>query len=1260
MKTIYSPLLSWALLMVMFILTTSEAYASHAQGSDLTYQCLGGNQYRFTLKFYRDCSGVNAPNTVTVNARSTTCNQNFNITLNQIANTGQEVTPVCPNVTTTCTNGNINGVREYIYQGISNNIIPCTDWVFSFSLCCRNNAITNIQNPGGQNIYIQATLDNLNFPCNNSPTFTNRPVPYFSINQPNCFNHGASDPDGDFLVYSLVTPMTGPTTTVTYNPPYSATQPLASNPPVSFNAQTGDICMTPTMQQVTVMAVKVEEYRNNQLVGSVMRDIQIQTLVSNNNNPSLNGINGTGQFSANVCANTPFTFFTNSFDPDQNQNLTITWNNAIPNATLNVGPGNNPTATFSWTPTSAQISPNPYCFTITVTDNNCPLTGSQTYAFCLYVGGFTVSATGTNANCGAHNGTATATVTGGIGPFTYQWSPSGGNNAQANGLAAGTYTVVVTDATGCTGSATVTILNNGMPGNVQTSFTQPSCTGGSNGTATANPNGQPPFTYLWSTGATTATATGLSAGTYTVTITNGAGCTTSTTITVTNPPVFTATSSQTDVSCFGGNNGSATSTPSTGSGPYTYAWSNGQTTQTASGLSAGNYFVTVTNASGCTATLNVLINQPPQLQINLVASNNATCFGDTSGSATVQVTGGSPPYQYLWNTNPPQIYQTAANLGAGTYQVTVTDAKNCTITLSATITQPPQITAAFSSTQPSCFGGNNGNATVNASGGTPPFTYSWNTTPQQTTQTATGLSAGSYQVIITDIYGCSSMANVTLSQPSPVVSQISGVGNVSCAGGNNGWATGNGAGGNGPYTYSWNTSPVQTGNSATGLSAGVYTLTVTDANGCAAVTTVTINGPQPLSMVATANDTICPGQSVTISANASGGNGGYQYTWSQGLGNGQSHMVSPTSTTTYQVVVTDAQGCTGAAASVTIYVYQLSPLNLHVSNTGNICAGAVSSVSSTTHGFTGPVTYSWSHNLGTGPGPINVNPSSTTTYTITVTNQCGQSATATTTVTVYQVPQISLSPKAGTGCDRVSVFFSDAASNATGCTFSWNFGDGYTSTQPNPVHNFTQTGTYNVTVTIVSPFGCSTTSNTTVQVVVNVSPTAAFTADPFKASQLAPTIRFFDQSLNADTWFWDFGDGNTSGLRNPSHTYAQKGEYTVTLITSNQAGCWDTVTHKVEIEPEFTFYIPNAFTPNGDNHNDIFMGKGNEISEFQMEIFDRWGMMIFKSTSLEQGWDGRVQGGADIAQQDVYVYKIVLRDFSMRQHFYTGHVSLIK
>ncbi len=1189
MRNIYTH--GWKILVVLiiaFIQTNTEAYASHAQGGDLTYTCLGGNQYRLRLAFYRDCSGVNAPSNVTIDISSASCSQSLQVTLNPIAGTGQDVTPICPNMLTVCNGGNNPGVQEWIYEG--NVLLPqaCTDWVFAFTLCCRNAAINTIVNPGGQNIYIESHLNNVDAPCNSSPTFSNIPVPFICSGQSYCFNHGAVDPDGDSLSYTLITPQTGPTTTVTYIAPYSASQPLLSSPAVTFNNSTGDICMNSTQIVVTVMAVRVDEWRNEVWIGSVVRDIQIHTINCTNNLPTITGINGGNTYSASVCAGNSLSFYINSSDPDAGDNLTLTWNAAITGATFTTTGGPNPTGTFTWTPNAANISNTPYCFTLTVTDDACPYTGTQTFAFCITVTGFGLNISSLGTNCGASNGSASVSVLGGNGPYTYVWSPSGGNTANANGLTAGNYSVNVTDATGCISTASAVVTQGPSNANVNATVV--------------------------------------------------------------------------DVQCFGGSNGSATLTVNGGQGPYTYLWSNNATTSSINGMQAGTYSVTVVTASGCVSTLTVTITQPASpLSAPASVVGNVSCFGGNNGASTVNASGGTGPYVYSWNSSPAQSTATATSLTAGLYSVIVTDANGCVSSGTVNITQPQMLSGNTNATSVTCNGGTNGSAQVTLAGGTPPYNTSWNTTPTQYGNNAVNLMAGNYTATVVDANGCiiAPLANIT--QPAPLSAGIATSQNVSCNGGNNGSASVNANGGTAPYNYSWNTNPSQYNASAVGIIAGNYTVTITDANGCATVSTVSITQPTPLTIIAFAGDTVCPGQAAIVAAGAAGGTGPYNYNWNNSLGNNSTHTVFPMSSTNYVVFVTDANGCISPTTNILIDVYELTSTDLTMSINPAMCAGGTATISASVTGNAGSLNWVWANQSWTNGGPFTVQPTSTTTYQVTVSNQCGMTVSNNTTVVVNPIPVITLLPQISSGCDRVPMSFIDNDPNNTGDFYAWNFGDNATGTGNNISHNYTGSGTYTVTVTLTSPFGCVGTGNTTANVTVYASPQANFTTSDNTMSELEPTFQFSnDCSLNTIGWQWDFGDNTTDNIPSPTHTYAQKGTYNVRLIATSVGGCVDTTEMPVMVEPEFTFYVPNAFTPNGDGKNDVFLAYGEEINSFSMMVFDRWGNLIFTSTDINTGWDGRAKGGSDIAQQDTYVYKILVIDFRGHSHRLTGGFSLLK
>lgn len=380
--------------------------ASHIAGCDLSYTCIGGNDYLITLTFYRDCSGISEPTSVTINFTSS-CG-NFSTVLNKIAPTqGVEVTPVCPGQATYCSGGTLYGLTKFVYQG-QVTLTPCANWMMSYTLCCRNPSNT-IQSPTSADMFIPATLNNLAAPCNSSPTFSNPPATIICNGQQFCFNHGAIDPDGDSLVYSMVTPYDdGPGTStpnVIYLGGYTAQQPLPSSPPVTIDPNTGDICMTPTANLTTVFAVLVEEWRTINgvptLIGSVLRDMQLTVITCNNLLPTASGINPSATsynpndtiYAINVCLGDTVQFNVYAHDNDTPQdNLTLSWNNGISDGTWTVTGNNTPSATgtFFWIPNSSYISNVPYCFTVTVRDDNCPYVGQQVFSYCMTIMGIEV------------------------------------------------------------------------------------------------------------------------------------------------------------------------------------------------------------------------------------------------------------------------------------------------------------------------------------------------------------------------------------------------------------------------------------------------------------------------------------------------------------------------------------------------------------------------------------------------------------------------------------------------------------------------------------------------------------------------------------------------------------------------------------------------------------------------------------------------------------------------------------------------------
>jgi len=446
-----------------------------------------------------------------------------------------------------------------------------------------------------------------------------------------------------------------------------------------------------------------------------------------------------------------------------------------------------------------------------------------------------LTTTTTPANCSVNNGTATVNPSGGTPPYTYTWNTTPAQiTPTATGLAPGTYSVMVADNSGCF-FTTTTVTVTGGGGFTSTISSTPSVCSSANATATVTPTGgTTPYTYQWSpAGGANAVATGLAAGNYSVLVTDASGCTGSYTVAVSVIGGFTLNTSSSPALCFAAANGTATATPTGGTAPFTYQWSpGGGANAVATGLAVGTYSVLVTDVNGCTQTQTVAITQPTAVNVSIIDTTNVSCIGNTDGSATAAGSGGTGNLTYSWNTTPAQTNAIASNLAAGNYVVTIKDSNGCTSSQSVTITGPAAVNGNIvSSINVSCFGGKDGSATANATGGTGVITYSWNTTPPQTGAVATNLSPGNYSVTMQDANGCSATQTVLITQPTALAASTSSL-PASC-GLKDGSATVTPTGGTLPYTYLWLINPsVQLTSTATGLGPGTYSVVITDANGC--------------------------------------------------------------------------------------------------------------------------------------------------------------------------------------------------------------------------------------------------------------------------------------------------------------------------------------------------------------------------------------------------------------------------------------------
>jgi gliding motility-associated-like protein len=671
----------------------------------------------------------------------------------------------------------------------------------------------------------------------------------------------------------------------------------------------------------------------------------------------------------------------------------------------------------------------------------------------------------------------------------------------------------------------------------------------------------------------------------------------------------------------------------------------------------------------------------PTLTITTSNVVHVACFGGTTGGFTVTTTGGTSPYDYTLMLGATTVAtylnvagsQNFTGLPAGTYTLNVLDDANCPGTITITINQPTQLVPGNPVVTDASCGASNGSVTISASGGTPGYTYNWNSTPPQSGPTASNLPAGSYIVTITDNNGCSTTAQATVNNQGAPTVTVTGT-DAHC-GNSDGGATTTVTGGTAPYTYSWDSNPVQTGPDLINVPGGTYSVTVTDNNGCAAVGTVTINDTPAPTVTVTGTDATCGNNDGSAIATAAGGTAPYTYTW-----NSNPVQTGPNLTNVfggnYTVTVTDDNGCTATAS---VIINNIGGPTLTTSTTPALCGQATGTATVNASGGSGTYTYSWDSN------PVQTSQTATGlppgTYNIEVNDGfCSAFASVTVSDSVVVI-QVNISNIVDAMCGNPTGSATAVPSNGTSpYTYAWSTnppqtgdvlqnvnGGTYTVTvtdanscsgtasvtigdTPGPTLSVTSTdencdqcngtatvtmngasgmqtylwsngqttasltglcsGTYTVTV---NDGGCIATASVTIQ--NTPGPVADFNVHPTTIILGEGAITFTDNSSgNVVTWDWDFGDGSAHGTGSQtSHTYDQSGEYTITLVVTDANGCSDTAYSTVYIKENVTIYIPNSFSPNGDGLNDGFSPVGYNVDPegFEMFIFNRWGEQIY-------------------------------------------------
>jgi gliding motility-associated-like protein len=997
----------------------------------------------------------------------------------------------------------------------------------------------------------------------------------------------------------------------------------------------------------------------------------------------------------------------------------------------------------------------PGVYTVTVTDllgcqDSLQVTVNQ-------YPGFTVTSTVGDVQCyGNNTGSINLLLNGGTPNFTFQWTGPNGYNSvfqNINNLYVGQYTVTVTDGAGCVVPLVATVSE---PSSALTSTyvsSNVACYGDNSGSISITATGGTPFagpnpyTYDWYFNSTTLppfnttqTISNLVAGVYICVVTDANGCQDTQQVVITQPATaLTYSVITTDVTCFGGSNGAIDITVSGGTGaPYSLLWNTGETTEDLANLSAGTYTLTITDAGPCiVTTAPITIIQPTPIVIT-PSILNVACHGDSSGMITTQVSGGtvniSAGYTYLWSTvngSIPAGQSTLPNIGSttppfglipGDYSLLVTDANGCTSSLVATVIQPvAPLYIASTYTNVDCFGDSSGTINVYAEGGTLPYNVSWSGTvagdpfgfeilSNPGTYIISSLPAGTYNFQVVDQNGCSLAGGAVITQNSLIDTVNTVIDSVFCANSSDGFISVSITGGipnaiGAPYTIVWagvdasgNAIPMLfttiAGNTTTtsNLVAGTYTLTVTDAINCTRTFTYVMTEIVVSLSNVVDNDILCKGQCTgEIEFVPTGGDAIYTVSVFP-IGQPAANTITITEQDLqgsatgifslgglcpgqYYVLITDANNCSSNTPAITITEPStvFSPSVNVISNSG--CNDNAGILNVQVMGGTPGYNVAW-HNItdpniispvGTeinqSPGNYLITGLSSGLIEVLVTDNVGCEIVDTVEIDDTEVTFANFTAVDSAGCGPFLAQFTNL-SLGENLSYFWSFGNGQTSTEENPSVTFDVGGPYDVTLTVTNAFGCISTMVESGYIVSYASPNAAFTIAGTGVDYYSGLVEFINNSVNAQFYTWDFGHlSNGSTEVNPTYYYPQwtEGDYIVTLVATDTNGCNDQAQLLISSSETVRLNVPNTVTIDDNGLNELFFpvfSNFEEILNFKLEIFNRWGELIFDTKDIQGGWNGTHNGVA--VQSGTYTWKVTYKDLDGFDYQAVGHINVLR
>lgn len=867
----------------------------------------------------------------------------------------------------------------------------------------------------------------------------------------------------------------------------------------------------------------------------------------------------------------------------------------------------------------------------------------------------------TNTCEGATGGEASVDgLSGGVAPYSFQWDTNTGNqiNSVATNLPGGAYTVVVTDANNCS------VIETAMVESIDTvQVPVPSCGTVTNGT----------ITFVWSddfnaesfevkvdnggwispSGLLSHTVNGLALG-QTVSIqvrANGTcnapiGTTSCTTLNCT--PIDFEVQNLSNVSCFNANDGIVNLIATGDNGPFTYHL-NGQSNNSGifSDLLPSDHTATVEDAIGCINAVSFIIEEPSELEVNGQVINQPGC--STLGSVSAMVTGGSYPYSYTWNVPPTDSVLT--ELAGGTYDVVVTDFNGCTSTASIDLIDYELMSAILNVQNVDCSGDSLGTIEALVQGGVMPIQYLWDDPMAQTTPLASGLSAGSYTLIITDGNGCTLTQSASVETPDKILLDSIVVSSITCFGADNGSATVYASGGTGNLEYNWSNSSMT--SSIFNLSADSYFVTITDENDCELESSIDIIEPEELVITAEAIPLTCfNSNNGMIDVDVSGGSPAYTYEWSN---NSKTEDIDSLEAGDYALTITDENGCSVAFAAE---VSAPAEMVLSIQTSSPTCAGIENgSVMVTVNGGIPGYDYIWSNNI---TGTNQLNDLSPGFYEVTVSDN--NNCTQTITTTIVPGPEISMEYI----LDYPICAGDDGALNIIPLGGEPPYSTIINGFEYPGQLAFDNVPPGNFSIELIDANGCSALIEDVVMeeaYPIEVDLGVDLEISIGDSILLVPQVNF---GAGALIYEWSVNNSDTYISCPNCPTIQALPEYSsnISLIVTDENGCIGEDEIDVIVDRTKGVYIPNAFSPNGDGVNDyftVYSREGGKIEELM--VFSRWGEKVFTKTNFETntdrlGWDGTFKGQP--LDAGVFVYWARISFTHGEEEFHEGNIKIIK